>query len=280
MTNEIIQLFPAPATPVALRGLYLNTPVLPSNWPDRPFVYSNFVTSIDGRIALAAAEPGQSSVPDTIANPRDWRLFQELAAQSDILLCSGNYLRELAGGTAQAELPLCNQPEHADLREWRQAQGLPAQPDVAVFSNSLNIAVPSRWVDDNRRFFILTTADLASPAARQLQQAGAEIQRFTSTSVGGAAAISFLAKQGYRRIYSVGGPYVFHTLAAEGMLDTLFLTTVHRLVGDSAAPGILEGAPLPLPLDFRLRSLYYDPHSHEGIGQTLARYDRLRPESS
>lgn len=278
MTSEIIQLFPASSASIALQGLYLQQPLLPPDWPNRAFVYSNFVTSIDGRIALATAAPGQSRVPDTIANPRDWRLFQELAAQADILLCSGNYLRELATGTAQAELPLCDQPVHADLLAWRQAQGLPTQPDVAVFSTSLNITIPPRWFDDNRRVFVLTTADPASPAAQRLQQAGARVQRFCAARVGGEAAIAFLEQQGYRRIYSIGGPYVFHTLAAEGVLDTLYLTTVHRLVGDSSAPGILEGAPLPLPLDFHLRSLYYDPHSHGGIGQTLARYDRIRPQ--
>lgn len=278
MTNEIIQLFPTPAAPVALHGLYLNTPLLPPDWPDRAFVYSNFVTSIDGRIALADAEPGQSRVPDTIANPRDWRLFQELAAQADILLCSGNYLRELAGGIAQAELPLCDQPAHADLLDWRQAQGLPAQPDVAVFSNSLDIEVPAQWFADNRRVYILTTTAPDSTDTHRLQQAGATVQHFASAKVGGAAAVEFLAEQGYRRIYSVGGPYVFQTLLADGVLDTLFLTTVHRLVGDSDAPGILEGSPLPLPLNFHLRTLYYDTHSHDGIGQTLARYDRIRPE--
>lgn len=276
MSKEIIQLFPAPATPIELQGLYLSIPLVPSDWPDRPFVYSNFVASIDGRIAMSSAPPGRSRVPDTIANPRDWRLFQELAARADILLCSGNYLRELEAGTAQAELPLYNQPPHADLLGWRRAQGLPPQPDVAVFSNSLNIEIPPRWFDDGRRVFVLTTADPASPAAMRLRQTDATIQYFPGATVGGAAAIEFLASRGYRRIYSIGGPYVFHTLAAAGVLDTLFLTTVHRLVGDSAAPGILEGAALSIPLDFQLRSLYYDAHSHGGIGQTFARYDRIQ----
>lgn len=274
--DHVVELYPQPGRLTPIRNLYLEAPLAPPDWGDRIYVYTNFVTSLDGRIALPDPAIGLPIVPDTIANPRDWRLFQELAARADILLCSGNYLRELEAGTAQAELPLCNQPAHADLLGWRRAQGLPPQPDVAVFSNSLNIEIPPRWFDDGRRVFVLTTADPASPAAMRLRQTDATIQYFPGATVGGAAAIEFLASRGYRRIYSIGGPYVFHTLAAAGVLDTLFLTTVHRLVGDSAAPGILEGAALSIPLDFQLRSLYYDAHSHGGIGQTFARYDRIQ----
>lgn len=240
------------------------------------FVYSNFVASIDGRIALADAIPGLTRVPNTIANPRDWRLFQELAAHADLLLSSGAYLREFAAGMAQDSLPLSDKPGYVDLIDWRRSQGLRPQPDVAVFSNSLDFTLPPTWFSDGRQVFVLTTADPTSPAARQLRETGAILVPFSGTTVNGHAAIAYLAKQGYCRVYSVGGPHVLRTLLADDVLDTLFLTTVHRLIGGTSAPGILEGAPLALPADFKLRTLYYDAHSHDGIGQTLACYDRIR----
>lgn len=276
MTDRILQLAPTAGLSLPLQGLYLQAAVPPPDWPGRTFVYSNFVTSIDGRIALADPAPGVTRVPDTIANPRDWRLFQELAAHADLLLSSGAYLREFAAGQAQDGLPVSSKPPYADLIAWRQSRDLPAQPDVAVFSNSLDFTLPSAWLREKRRVFVLTTANSGSAAARQLTAAGATVVSFSGSSVGGSAAVDFLTKQGYRRVYSVGGPHVLRTLLADDVLDTLFLTTVHRLVGGSGAPGILEGAPLSMPADFRLNTLYYDPHSHEGIGQTFARYDRIR----
>jgi riboflavin biosynthesis pyrimidine reductase len=277
VTDQIIQLWPTPITPVPLQGLYLRAPLLPPDWTGRTFVYSNFVASTDGRIALPEAGSGLTKVPDTIANPRDWRLFQELAAQADLLLTSGGYLREFAAGLAQDSLPVSRQAPYADLFEWRQAQGLQPQPDVAVLSNSLEVTLPSTWFAEQRRVFVLTTADPASPAARRLQAAGAMVVPFAGTTVGGRAAVAFLEAQGYRRAYSIGGPHVLRTLLADDVLDALFLTTVHRLVGGGAgAPGILEGPVLDNPVDLRLSALYYDGDAHGGIGQTLARYDRRR----
>lgn len=274
MTEQILQLAPTTGVPRPLHGLYLQTTMPPASWRGQTYVYSNFVTSIDGRIALADAAPGATRVPDTIANPRDWRLFQELAAHADLLLSSGAYLREFAAGQAQDSLPISIKQPYIDLIDWRRARSLPPQPDVAVFSNSLDFELPADWLQDGRRVFILTTANPDSDAARALVDDDVSVIHFAGDTVNGRPAVDFLAKQGYRCIYSIGGPHVLRTLLADDVLDTLFLTTVHRLIGGDGAPGVLEGAPLPLPADFRLETLYYDPHSHDGVGQTFARYDR------
>ena len=52
----------------------------------RPFVYTNYVTSIDGRIAIPRPEGQGMMVPKETANDRDWRLFQELAVQADVII--------------------------------------------------------------------------------------------------------------------------------------------------------------------------------------------------
>lgn len=277
MSDLITRLWPNPTTQTALRGLYLNSPLLPPDWTGQTFVYSNFVTSLDGRIALPDANgTGLTVVPDSIANPRDWRLFQELAAHADLLITSGGYLREFAAGLAQDSLPVSTDAPYSDLLEWRRDQGLPTQPDVAVLSSSLDFVLPDAWFADGRRVFVLTTADTADTAALQLQAQGVELLTFPGTAVSGRAVVDVLAARGYRRIYSVGGPYVLRTLLADNVLDTLFLTTVPRLIGGTGGPGILEGLPLDCPVDLQLSSLYYDGSAHEGVGQLLARYDRRR----
>lgn len=277
MSDQITRLWPNPSIQTPLHGLYLRLPLLPPNWQGQTFVYSNFVTSVDGRIALPDTNnTGLTVVPDTIANPRDWRLFQELAAHADLLITSGGYLREFAAGLAQDSLPISADPPYADLLEWRRGQGLPAQPDVAVLSNSLDFILPDAWFEDGRRVFVLTTTDPATAAALQLQAQGVELLSFPGTAVSGRATVDFLMAQGYRRVYSVGGPYVLRTLLADDVLDTLFLTTVPRLIGGTGGPGILEGLPLDCPVDLQLSSLYYDSCAHDGVGQLLARYDRRR----
>lgn len=274
MTNQIAQLWPATGDSVPLHGLYLRAPLLPAGWTARTFVYSNFVASLDGRIALPDPATGLTKVPNSIANPRDWRLFQELAAQADLLLSSGGYLREFAAGIAQDSLPLSNDPAYADLFEWRRQQGLADQPDVAVLSNSLDFTLPDAWLKQGRRVLVLTTADPSSTAAQRLRSAGATIVPFAGPTVAGAAAIDDLGSRGYRRIYAIGGPHVLRTLLADNVLDTLFLTTVHRLLGGTDAPGFLEGATLSRTVDLQLSTLYYDAAAHDGLGQTFARYDR------
>jgi len=58
-------------------------------------------TQLDGRIAVPHPTRPGLTVPETIANDRDWRLFQELAAQADLIISSGRYLRDWADGRAQ-----------------------------------------------------------------------------------------------------------------------------------------------------------------------------------
>jgi len=276
--DHVLQLFPEPGRPVPIRNLYLEAPLVPADWGDRIFVYTNFVASLDGRIALPHPVSGQPIVPNTIANPRDWRLFQELAARADVLIASGRYLRDLADGIAQDSLPLSHKPEFDDLRRWRIAQGMPAQPDVLVMSASLDITLPAEWFEDGRRVFVATAADPSSPRARELLAQGAELVPLPTDGVGsGRIVVAYLEELGYRRLYSVGGPYVHHTLLRDGLIDTLFLTTVHRLVGGSPAPGFVEGPVFTAPVDLRLRWLYFDPRGHgDDRGQSLARYDRAR----
>ena len=80
MDQSIMQLYPLPAAERELEGLYLAHDIRQHDLKSgRAFVYANFVTSIDGRIAVPRSNGNGLVVPKNIANKRDWRLFQELA---------------------------------------------------------------------------------------------------------------------------------------------------------------------------------------------------------
>lgn len=275
MTEPLTRLYPGPPTAQALTGCYLEASLAAPEHTG-PYLYANFVTSLDGRISVPGAD-GRQTVPASVANPRDWRLLQELAGHADLLLSSGRYLRELADGHAQDILPVGEGPAFADIRDWRRRAGLAPQPDVAVFSESLDFPVPQRLLEQGRRLLVLTAADAAAARVRSLEAAGARVIRVGNGGrPGGRALRTALGGLGYRRIYGVTGPYVMHALLTAGAVDSLFLTTVHRLLGGSPFASVCEGETLPAPADFRLRWLYHDAAGPDGCSQTFARYDRLR----
>ena len=52
MSKKVIRLFPGSGETETLLGLYLRRPIVAEGNSARPIVYANFLTSLDGRIAL------------------------------------------------------------------------------------------------------------------------------------------------------------------------------------------------------------------------------------
>jgi hypothetical protein len=57
-----------------------------------------------GQIAVLHSNGDGLVIAMNTANERDWRLFQEFAAQADSIISSGGYLREWVQGHAQEVL--------------------------------------------------------------------------------------------------------------------------------------------------------------------------------
>jgi len=274
MTALITQVYPASLQQRELEGLYLADP-LPTEGKYGPFIYANYVTSLDGRIAVPGAD-GRQTVPGNVANTRDWRLLQELAGQADLLLSSGRYLRELNAGTAQDILPIGAAPAFADIRAYRADRGLKPQPDVAVLSESLDFPPPYPLLEQGRRVVVLTGQSPHPARAAALEAAGLEVIPLVGVDrPSGIPLANAMAALGYQRIYVITGPYVMHTLMDQQLVDSLFLTTVHRLLGGAPFASICEGSLLLQPADYRLRWQFLDPMGPEGCTQTFSRYDRL-----
>ena len=105
---------------------------------------------------LAVAHSTTHTVPAATVNPRDWRLYQELAGQADLLVTSGRYFRQCLLGEAQDQLPVGKQAEFSDIRDWRLAQGLREQPDIAILSGSLDIPLAALEPYRHRRILVIT----------------------------------------------------------------------------------------------------------------------------
>ena len=272
----VLQLYPPPHRECAVEGLYLEHPMGHPERRDEPFVYTNFISSMDGRIAVENPGEGRLAAPKTITNARDWRLFQELAARADALIVSASFLRNLAAGTAQDKLPLSDDPSFADLHAWRKARGLPPQPALVVLTRSLDVPLEALAGITNRLVYFAVGQRVDQEDLKAVREAGLRILTAGSGDVvEGKPLIDALAKEGFRRIYSMAGPRVLHMLLRDRVLHRLYLTSFHRILGGQSFDTLLEGDPLPAPASFVPRSLYYDPHGDEGVGQFFAMYDQV-----
>jgi riboflavin biosynthesis pyrimidine reductase len=242
-----------------------------------PLVYSNFVSSLDGRIAIETTGRYTRTVPDAIANPRDWRLYQELAGQADILITSGRYYRQSNSGEAQDDLPVGSQPEFDDIRAWRIEQGLAAQPDIVILSSSLDIPLAALEPYRSRRILVATGANVNSRSARLLENSGIEvITAGAGDRVDGKHLVAQLGASGYHSLYAIAGPAVLHTLVQADVLDRLYLTISCRLVGGNTFDTLLQGDLLTPAARLQLQELHHDQETPEGAGQLFCVFNRKR----
>jgi riboflavin biosynthesis pyrimidine reductase len=276
MNAGVLELYPNPGQRHELEGLYLEQTLASQNTGSHPFIYSNFISSLDGRIALPTPGRNSHQVPPAIANARDWRLFQELAAQSDLLITSARYFRQSDRQEAQAELPVGESPEFDDLREWRIKQGLKPQPDIAVFSSSLDIPVTALHPYRGRNLYLITgSASDEKKIARITERSHAQVLTCGQHGhVDGSLLRSKLAELGYQHVYAIAGPSVLHTLVEGNALDRLYHTTAHCLLGGIKFDTFVWGPELSPAHCMPLRAMYLDTQAPEGAGQTLAIYGK------
>jgi riboflavin biosynthesis pyrimidine reductase len=272
--NSITQLYPLPTRERPLIGTYLDHELRKfSQSNSKAFVYANFVTSLDGRIAISHPDRPGMMVPNNIANPRDWRLFQELAIQADLIISSGRYLRDWAGGGAQ-EILRVDDPEFADLKQWRLSQGLSPQPDLAIISGSLRFPMPEVLTAGGRKVFVFTTANTDPGRVEEIEARGIRVIIAGENSVAGGQMVQSMTELGYKTIYSAAGPKVLHLLLVDDVLDRLYLTYTNRLLGGEPFSGLVEGELLSPAADMSLNTVYFDPYGLDGIGQLFVSYDR------
>ena len=274
MRIPVTRLIPSPPQQIPLEGLYLGHDLHRKGSPGRPFVYSNFITSLDGRIAIAREGSDTYEVPAATMNARDWRLYQELAGQADLLLTSGRYFRQSAQGEAQDELPLGSAAEFDDIRDWRSEHGLAPQPDIAIMSGSLNIPLDSLKPYRNRRIYVITGEAADPDRMATLQAHGiAVIRAGSGTRVDGRQMLDKLAQHDYRCIYAIAGPAVFHTLLAARSVDRLYLTIAQQILGGDSYDTLSRGALLEPAQGMRLVALCHDPQEPAAAGQLFGIFE-------
>ena len=227
---------PAFDLPDELRKLYPGTLGFPADW-----LFANFVATIDGVVSLPGVPGANRLIAD--ASEADRFVMGLLRACADVVLIGSGTLKgsPRAVWTAEAAFPE-TAPSYLELR---RVLGLPEQPAVAIVTSGAAFPVDHPILV--RRPVVLTTEEGA--ARLQPSLPGAEV---VSVSAGErvdlAAAVDALRVRGYGRILSEGGPHLFGSLLAAGLLDELFLTVSPVVAGRPALAGavlsLVEGVAL------------------------------------
>jgi len=274
---QLLELYPSAGTQRALDGTYLAHDLRALGTPDAPFVYANFVSSLDGRIAVVEAHTKESYVLEELTSGHDWRLFQELQAQADCMVTHGGYLRALAERKFQDILQVGVAKQALDIGRWRSEHGLTRQPAIAIVSRTLNFPIPPSLEQHEQPVHIITGNDAPADRVAHWREHGCEvIFGGTGDSVQGAPMIRALGDRGYGRVYLLAGPQMLETVLRDRALSRLYLTVTHQVIGGERFHTLTAGPRLGPAGRLQLHTLYYDASAPKGTGQWFSSFDVRR----
>ena len=232
---NIAQIYPQYKKYKRLHGTYLDDPLLSDC--DDPIVYSNFLTSLDGRIAISKNKT--LLLPEQLTSSTDHRLFLELQAQADCLITHGGYLRALAAGHLSDILHVGHTLKNADLSDWRLQHGLSIQPLVVVCSNTLEFPMPDNLA---KKDVWIATSDCGDERRiREWQKQGYKVVIAGERRVEGGVITKQLVATGYRRMYLCAGPELFESCLYDRCLTFHYMTLSMQFIGMSEFLTMLAG---------------------------------------
>jgi len=273
MSDFISQLYPTYKKNIELKGLYLKHKICKVSHSS-PFFYANFVSSLDGRIAIKQTEKHYYELPKSLENAHDFRLFLELHAQADCLITHSGYLRALEKGTLGNILQVGLQNGHEDLTSWRSQQGLKVQPDIIILSRSLNFNLPQTINNYDQRTTIVTSKNADKSKINYFRKSGHEvIETDSSGLISHTDVLNVANKYSYNHLYLITGPDFFQSMLKSKLLNRLYITINHKVIGGKDFMSITSGLESGLNLKLKLLKMYHQESSAANQGQWFAEFD-------
>lgn len=204
----------------------------------RPRVFTNFVSSLDGVVAIPSLTQSSSIIAD--GSEADRFVMGLLRACADLVLIGSGTLRSSPASLWRAERVY--PPGAAAFAELRHRLGAPAHPRVAVVTASGSIDAEHPVLAAGA--LVLTTEHGAGRLDGTLPPDAELVMLPGEHEVDLRAAIDALRARGHELILSEAGPALTGSLLAADLLDELFLTVSPVLAGRSrvdARPGFVEG---------------------------------------
>ncbi len=205
--------------------------------PDRPWVMTNMIASLDGGTAV-------DGLSGPLGGPADLKVFIALRAVADLII--------VGAATATAESYKPPRPA-ADIQAARTARGQAPRPTVVVVSRSLSLEpTEPLFADPDHRPVILTVEDAPRDRVTRLSEV-ADLVIAGSGNVDLPLGLKALRSRGEVALLE-GGPSLNGQFVAAGLIDEWNQTIAPVLVsGPSARPA--AGPPPPTPTQLELTRL-------------------------
>jgi riboflavin biosynthesis pyrimidine reductase len=188
-----------------------------------PRVFANFVTSIDGVVAL----PGDTESGQIISgrNTADRFLMGLLRACADAVLIGAGTFRQSRGHLWYPERIY---PAAASLfAEARRELGLSPAPRLVLLSASGELDVNEPALRDA----LIVTTERAAARLRGRTPESTRLVVGDGEQIALPRVLELLREQGLQQVLTEGGPSLFSELVANGLIDELFVTTAPALFG-------------------------------------------------
>jgi riboflavin biosynthesis pyrimidine reductase len=207
---------------------------------EEPRLFANFVATADGVVAIPSLPQSNRLIAG--GSSADRFVMGLLRACADVVVLGSGTLLASPGGlwTPEQAFP----DAAAGYAELRRRLDRPARLEVAVLSASGAVDPDHPVISAGA--MVVTTDEGAAVLADRLPP-----EHLLSLGPGplldAAAAVTRLRDRGHRLVLSEGGPRLFGSLLAAGVVDELFLTVSPLLVGraDGAERlALVEGADL------------------------------------
>jgi riboflavin biosynthesis pyrimidine reductase len=187
---------------------------------DRPFVFVNMVSTLDGRAQVR----GRTR---ELGDEADLEMLLELRTLADAVLIGTGTLR------AEGYARLVGSEER---RARREAAGLAADPTAVLLSRTLDLPWDAGlFADADQPVLVYTGVEGEPPETA----APVEVVRLPDPSP--AAALADLRARGVAALLTEGGPTLNSALLGAGLADELFLTLAPLITGEAEAIRIVEG---------------------------------------
>lgn len=199
--------------------------------PERPTVIANFVSSVDGVVALGPTEPAAGGGEISGFSDADRFMMALLRGLADVVIVGAGTVRV---GTRHRWTAGHLAPDLAAVfAGWRAELWLSAQPTTIVVtaSGNLDVTHPGLSSPDVPVIVATTPAGAARLNARPLP-ANMRVEGVGSDERVPAGAILELARgTGARLALCEGGPHLFGELLRARLIDELFLTMAPQIIG-------------------------------------------------
>jgi riboflavin-specific deaminase-like protein len=206
---------------------------------NRPFVYLNMASSVDGKITSSAREYPK------MTSRHDRESMDRLRAEADAILVGARSIRD--------DNPMLHVRSER-MQQYRRSLSKPDSLLRVLVTSSLQLDPESRFFEEpGERTPIIATVERA-PATRLAALEGkAEIWQLGRERVDLSRLLERLKERGVERLLAEGGGILNWALIEQDLVDELYVTIAPTLLGGQEAPTMIEGAGLSMADQRRLK---------------------------